>query len=198
VTKKTGEVVAGESAVRAVGGAVGSVALTPAAPRSLPEVREALLAADLIVLGPGSLVTSTILPLLVPEVAAALAESRAQLVYVSNIMTEAGETDGFDAFDHVAALEAHGSRRPDLVLVNSEPVGEQRVTNYLLESASVVDGAAARFADAGIPVINLPLIASGETAKHDSVLLANALMRIAREARTNGHLVHVHQPAAVA
>src|SRR5690606_12287222 len=75
VTKKTGEVVAGESAVRAVGGAVGSVALTPAAPRSLPEVREAPLAADLIVLGPGSLFTSTIPPLLVPEVAAALAES---------------------------------------------------------------------------------------------------------------------------
>lgn len=198
VTKLNGEVVQGESAVRAVGGAVKSVALTPAAPQSLPEVRAALLAADLVVLGPGSLFTSTIPPLLVPDVAAALAESRAQLVYVSNIMTEAGETDGFDAFDHVAALEAHGCRRPDLVIVNSAPVGDERVTSYMLEAATVVDPATARFAAAGIPVTSRPLVAGGATAQHDSVVLANVLIKLARQARTNGTPVPAQQAAVVA
>lgn len=193
VTKMNGQVVAGESSVRAVGGAVRSVALTPAAPESLPEVREALLAADLIVLGPGSLFTSTIPPLLVPDVAAALVKSRARLVYVANIMTEAGETDGFDAFDHVMALEAHGSRRPDLVLINSQRVDDERVKSYLRESATVVDGAAARFATAGIPVFNLPLISQGATAQHDSALLANALVKLARDSRATGNQVPSHQ-----
>jgi uncharacterized cofD-like protein len=181
VTKMSGEVVAGESKVREVGGAVKSVALTPAAPQTLPEVTEALLNADLIVLGPGSLFTSTIPPLLVPEVAAALAQSRATLVYVTNIMTEAGETDGFDAFDHIAALEAHGSRRPDLVLINDAPVDEERVSSYSLEGATVVGAAADRFHAAGISFVTLPLVSSGATAKHDSVLLANALVKLARE-----------------
>lgn len=195
VTKMDGRIVSGESAVREAAGAVRTVALTPAAPQTLPEVREALLAADLIVLGPGSLFTSTIPPLLVPDVAAALAESRARLVYVSNIMTEAGETDGFDAFDHVAALEAHGSRRPDLVLVNSAPVGEELMTSYLREAATAVDGAGPRFEAAHIEVAHLPLMSGGTTAKHDSVLLATALVKLAREARSNGGHVAAQQPA---
>ena len=197
VTKANGQVVAGESAVREVGGAVKSVSLTPATPSSLPEVRTALLTADLIVVGPGSLFTSTIPPLLVPDIAAALADSHAKLVYVSNIMTEAGETDGFDAYDHVAALEAHGCRRPDLVLVNSAPVDDERVSSYMLESATVVDGARARFAAAGIAVSSRPLISSGATAQHDSALLADVLVRLAREARTNGTQAPVQQAAVL-
>lgn len=196
-TKANGQVVAGESAVREVSGPVKSVALSPAAPEALPEVREALLAADLIVLGPGSLFTSTIPPLLVPAIAAAVAESRARLVYVSNIMTEAGETDGFDVFDHVAALEAHGCRRPDLVLVNSAAVDDERITSYLLESATVVAAAEERLAAADIAVSSLPLISGGATAQHDSVLLANALVRLAREARTGVIQVPFPQAAVV-
>ena len=197
VTKADGEVVTGESLVREVAGAVKSVTLSPAAPDSLPEVSEAILAADLIVLGPGSLFTSTIPPLLVPDIAYAVARSRAKVVYVGNIMTEAGETDGFDAFDHVAALEAHGSRRPDLVLLNSETVDAERVASYLLESATVVAPAADRFAIAGIEVVSQPLMASGATAQHDSVLLANALAKLAREARTQTAPAQVVAPAAV-
>ena len=183
VAKLNGEMVTGESRVREVPGAVKSVSLTPEAPASLPEVREAIHAADLVVLGPGSLFTSTIPPLLVPEIADAVATSRATLVYVANIMTEAGETDGFDAFDHVAALEAHGARRPDLVLLNSEPVDDDRAASYLAESATVVDTVEERFAAAGITVVSQPLMSSGATAQHDSVLLASALARLAREAR---------------
>ena len=195
VTKLSGEVVSGESRVREVAGAVRSVTLTPAAPDSLPEVRESIMAADLVVLGPGSLFTSTIPPLLVSDIADAVASSRAKLVYVANIMTEAGETDGFDAYDHVAALEAHGARTPDVVLLNSEPVDDRRVARYLLESATVVAHAEERFAAAGITVVRQPLMSSGETAQHDSVLLANALARLAREARSQGVAALPAQPA---
>ncbi len=180
VTKRDGRVVKGESAVREVTGPVASVALTPAAPRTLPEVEMALLRADLIVLGPGSLYTSTIPPLLVPGVRAAMERSSAGLVYVANIMTEAGETDGLDAYDHVEALMQHGSRCPDVVICNDAPLDDQRLRSYAAEGAEVVAVARERFEAAGVPVECLPLLVEGRLAQHDSARLATALVRTAR------------------
>ncbi len=188
VTKRDGQVVKGESAVREVAGPVRSVKLSPAAPRTLPEVELALLRADLIVLGPGSLYTSTIPPLLVPGVRAALERSTAGLVYVANIMTEAGETDGLDAYDHVAALMDHGSRCPDVVIINDAPLDDQRRRSYAAEGAQVVDLARERFAEAGIAVESMPLLVEGQLAQHDSLQLAGALVKAARS--------HRRQPAA--
>jgi len=176
-------VVRGESAVREVDGPVRSVALVPSSPTTLPEVELAILEADLIVLGPGSLFTSTIPPLLVPGVRSALARAGGSVVYVANIMTEAGETDGLDAFDHVAALMEHGARRPDLVVVNETALDERRLRAYAAERAEPVRFARRRFEDAGIAVETLPLLCEGDLAQHDSALLARALVRIAREAR---------------
>ena len=180
VTKRDGRVVKGESAVRMEAGPVRSVALSPASPRTLPEVEMALLQADLIVLGPGSLYTSTIPPLLVPGVRNALQRSTAGLVYVANIMTEAGETDGLDVFDHVTALMEHGSRAPDVVIVNDAPLDDQRLRSYAEEGAQVVDLSRARFEEAGIPVECAPLLVEGHLAQHDSVKLATVLVRTAR------------------
>ncbi|MFO7545001.1 MAG: uridine diphosphate-N-acetylglucosamine-binding protein YvcK [Trueperaceae bacterium] len=180
VTKVGGEVVQGESRMREVGGAVRTAAISPAAPDGLPEVGHALTAADLVVLGPGSLFSSTMPPLLVPSVAAALRASPTTLVYVANIMTEAGETNGFDAFDHVQALVAHGCRWPDVVVVNATPVDEPRRAKYREEGADVVDPAVARFAEAGVAVTSLPLLSDGAFAQHDSGRLAEALIGIAR------------------
>ena len=190
VTKRDGTVVRGESAVRDVGGPVRSVALVPASPRTLPEVEAAILDADLIVLGPGSLYTSTIPPLLVPAVRNALARASARVVYVANIMTEAGETDGLDAYDHVAALVEHGARRPDVVVVNDAALDERRLRAYAAENAEPVRFVAERFAAAGIPTVCLPLLGEGDVAQHDSALLARALVRLAKEARAQGHAEH--------
>jgi len=183
VTKHDGSVVRGEVEGRQHGGAVDSVAITPAAPTTLPEVERALLEADLIVLGPGSLYTSTIPPLLVPAVRAALASSHAKLVYVSNIMTEAGETDGYDAFDHVKALLDHGARPPDVVLFNDAPLDPARRESYREEHAEVVAAARSRFEAAGIEMTALPLLMEGSKAQHDSVRLATELVALARGAR---------------
>lgn len=179
VEKATGAVVRGETNLRSVPGAVWSLTTEPPDPKGLPEVDKALVVADLIVLGPGSLFSSTIPPLLVPAVRGAINRSNARLVYVSNIMTEAGETDGFDAFDHVAAICRHGLRAPDLVLLNSAPVDKGRLENYRGEAAELVERAASRFEQAGIAVVEAPLLGGGAFAQHDSDRLAAILADLA-------------------
>ena len=97
------------------------VYLEPDNPRAYPEAIKAILNADMIIAGPGSLYTSVIPNLLVPEIAEALAASRALKVYVCNIATQPGETDGYDVHDHLLALESHANRRIfHVVLANSD------------------------------------------------------------------------------
>jgi uncharacterized cofD-like protein len=94
-------------------------------PRDVRAGRDALAAiadADLVVLGPGSLYTSLLATVLVPEIRAALAATPAPLVYVANTATQAGETEGYDLADHVEALAAHGiADLVDVVLANGHP-----------------------------------------------------------------------------
>lgn len=179
VVKASGELVRGESRIREVPGAVRQVRLDPADATASREVVEALDRADLIVLGPGSLFTSTLPPLLVPGVRAALQDTEARLVYVVNIMTEAGETDGFDAFDHVSALLDHGVRKPDAVLFNSLPVDEARQASYQAEGAELVRLASDRLVRTGVGIVLAPVMGAGATAQHDGASLAKALTRLA-------------------
>lgn len=184
VVKANGELVKGESAIRKVPGAARQVRLEGAVAPATDDVVAALRLADLIVLGPGSLFTSTLPPLLVPGVRQTLDESKARLVYVVNIMTEAGETDGFDAFDHVGALLDHGIRKPDAVVFNSTPVDDARRTSYRAEGAATVDLAAERLQRSGIGIVLAPIMGAGLTAQHDGGKLAKVLVRLAkRDAR---------------
>lgn len=180
VTKETGEAIRGESRTRECPGPARAVALEPEQPDAVPEVVDAVLRADLAVLGPGSLFTSTLPPILVPGVRRALLDSDALLVYVCNIMTEAGETDGFDAYDHVDALARHLGRLPDLVVLNNTPVDEARLEAYRAEGASAVEPALERFGEAGVEVLRLPLLGTGPLAQHDSERLASWLVELAR------------------
>lgn len=100
-------------------------------------VIEALDAADLITMGPGSLYTSVLPHLLVDGVAEALARNQAKVVYVCNIMNEPGETDGFGVPDFVAAIERHGAFRPGRVLVNDQPISEEFYRAYTRERLEV-------------------------------------------------------------
>lgn len=175
-TKRSGAVVSGESQVRELPGAVASVAIEPRSPALVPEVAQAIVQAHLIVLGPGSLFTSTIPPLLVPGCREALLASASPIVYVCNVMTEAGETDGFSAWDHVAALERSLGRPPDLVLLNSSAIGAERLSRYEAEGAKVVAFDRERFEEAGVEVISLPLLGAGPFAQHDSARLARWLV----------------------
>ncbi len=184
VVKRSGESVAGESRARSVAGAIDRVMIEPSHPRPTPEVLQAVFEADLIVLGPGSLFTSTLPPLLIPSIRQALLASTAKLVYICNIMTEAGETDDFSAFDHVQAIFRHVGRYPDIVMTNSTVLDEERLASYDQEAARVVEIDTVRFAAAGIDLRSLPLLDKGPLAQHNSAELAQQLVNLNRPAGT--------------
>ncbi len=102
--------VVGESQIPEVGGAIQRVFIEPGSARAYPDSIRAILNAELIVVGPGSLFTSILPTLLVNGIAEALRASNALTVYVCNIATQQGETDGFNVGDHVLALERHIGR----------------------------------------------------------------------------------------
>jgi len=111
--------IAGESKIPASNGRVRRVWLEPTAPPAFPQAIQAILSADVIVIGPGSLYTSLLPNLLVPDLANAIRASRALKLYICNVATQAGETDGFSCNDHIHAIESHaGKSLFDIVLVN--------------------------------------------------------------------------------
>ncbi len=180
VLKHSGEEVVGESKVSEVPGPVKRVSLEPPNPAIVPDVAHALATADLIVLGPGSLFTSTLPPLLVPGAKRALLETQAPIVYICNVMTEPGETDGFSAWDHVAAIHEHLGRYPDQVLLNGSTVDKPRRQRYATLGAEVIHADSAPFKRAGVEVSTLELLASGPQAQHDTARLAAWLNSFAR------------------
>ena len=133
-----GNSIRGESAIPAYayekGVAITSIELAPRAPKANGDCIDEILAADLLVIGPGSLYTSLIPNLLVPEVARALNESRAPLVYVANIMEQRGETEGMSLTDHLEALRAHGLKRTvRCIIVNDGQMDEALSEKYAVE-----------------------------------------------------------------
>ena len=118
--KKVNVNVRGESEIGKVGGKVLRVWLDPANPTTFPPTLQAILAADLIIVGPGSLYTSVIANLLVPDLVDAIKASRAYKFYICNVATQRGETDGYSCEDHLKSIEKHtGTRLFDLVVANN-------------------------------------------------------------------------------
>ena len=158
------------------------VELLPAHPKALPDALDAIAAADLILLGPGSLYTSIIPNLLVDGVAEAIAASDAQKIYVCNIMTQDGETEGYTAADHLAALLRHGTAdRVELCLANSSPIPPELAERYRAEGAEALTVDRERIAQMGIELVERPLASpSGDFARHDPDALASAILDIYR------------------
>jgi uncharacterized cofD-like protein len=175
-----GRVVRGESAIAAARGSVGHLELDGAATASRAAV-EAIEAADLVVLGPGSLYSSVIAALLAEGLAPALARTRAYRVLVVNLFTQPGETDGYAAADHVRAIEHHVGRIVDAVLVDPRPPPPALVASYAAQGSHPVALDRDALADLGVEVVEGPLLGSAEVAKHDPRLLAEALLGLGRE-----------------
>lgn len=115
----------GESRIPGVRGTVRRLWLEPNNPPAYPAAVRALLRADMIVVGPGSLYTSILPNLLVPDIVAAMRASQSFKVFVCNITTQPGETDNYSCGDHIRAIEDHvGKNLFDLILSNCETVGE--------------------------------------------------------------------------
>ena len=157
----TGLTVRGETAIRGAGEKIARVSLCPARPRCLDAVIEAIEGADVIVVGPGSLYTSLLPPLLVPELAAAISRARATRVFVLNLMTEPGETDGFSAAEHLRSIAAHvGEQLFDVVLFSTAALSPEVIAGYASRGAcpvTVSQGDIEILAADGARVIGLPL-----------------------------------------
>jgi len=176
---KGGELVVGETAIAAAGPPK-RLALSPADAPALPAVVQALRQADMVVLGPGSLFTSIAPNLLVRGVAEALAESRAFVVYVANLVTQPGETDGFSLGDHVAALrQLAPSLRLDVVLANSAPLPPEVAARYRAAGAQPV--LPERLAGVRVVARELLLATPEGTVRHDPGKLAAALWELWEE-----------------
>ena len=168
--------VSGESTITAAAHLPRRVWLTPDTARALPQVIAAMTSADLVVLGPGSLYTSVIPNLLIPDVRDALMETRAPVVYVCNVMTQPGETDGYSAGDHLDALRRHGMRGViDVVLVNESPVSDDVVANYERFGARPVAIDDQRIRQMGVRVVSASVAAESGVVRHDPERLAQAL-----------------------
>ncbi len=176
-----GEQVAGQSSITAHRGRPVRVWLSPEAPRPLPQVLDAIASADLVVLGPGSLYTSIIPNLVIPGVREALRATRARVVYVCNVMTQPGETDGYTAADHVEALYRHGLEGLiDVVLVSDTPVSADLAAAYAQTGAQLVRVDDARLERLGVHVVRASLAAGSNVFRHDAARLSGAVLRLAR------------------
>jgi uncharacterized cofD-like protein len=141
------------------------------------EIRAAVRDADLFVFGPGSLFTSVIPNLLLEGLMEEINANSSPRVYISNIMTQPGETIGFKLSDHIRALRRHvGDDFPDQVLAHEGDLPQVVVQKYQAEGAEpVVADVAGKAEFRGLRVIQRDFFAGGETARHDPARLARIL-----------------------
>lgn len=166
--------VAGESRIPESNGKVRRVWLEPNSPPAFPQAIKALLAADLIVIGPGSLYTSILPNLLVPDIADAIRSSRALKLYICNLATQPGETDGYTSFDHIQAIEEHaGVGLFDIVVLNS---------NYEAELPENIDWIRIdNSLDVYYAVYSSDLVDSTNPWRHDGEALAKVVIDLLEE-----------------
>lgn len=152
--------------------------------KPLPEVLEAIFEADLIILGPGSLYTSVMPNLLVPGIVEAIQNATAKTVYINNIMTQPGETDGYSAFDHVDAILKHTSPNfIDFCVVNCGKIENDLLFTYIKDGATPVVGDKDKIRSAGIKIIesNLVEIIPPGLIRHNSTALSTIIEKLLKK-----------------
>jgi uncharacterized cofD-like protein len=169
----------GETRITSSGRRIRRVHLDPPDALPLKDALEAIHSADLITIGPGSLYTSLIPNILIKEVIEAVRASNATKVYVQNIMTQPGETEGYSASDHVQALAEHcgGILFPN-ILVNDRVPSAEMLRRYEAERASIVRVDRACLRALGLNVVERDLLAEDRVIRHDPDRLANAVFEL--------------------
>jgi len=165
--------VEGESKIPAMAGRVRRVWLEPDDAAAFPPVIKAILNADVIVAGPGSLYTSILPNLLVHDLLSAMQISRAVKIYVCNIATQTGETDAFTCYDHVRALEGHvGEDLFDIILCNDNYTGEIGSSQWVRADEKMLSDSRTYCSD---------LVDDGHPWRHDSLKLAQVIVDVFNE-----------------
>ena len=158
------------------------VRLVPEHPKALQDSIDAILNADIIVIGPGSLYTSIIPNFLVDGISEAIRASGAVRAYVLNIMTQDGETDGYTGEDHVRAILEHaGGGVIDVCIANSAQVPEKWLAPYRQEGVDQIALDRAEIEALGVAVREFPLCLPGRYIRHDPDALSRAILSVWNE-----------------
>lgn len=174
-----GNIITGETSIRNYSNAIDKLFLIPQKCMPVPDTLKAIMEADAIVIGPGSLYTSIIPNLLVSEVTDAIASSKAVTIYVNNIMTEQGETDNFNSADHLKVIMNHIDQQIfDYVIINTGVIDEDRLNRYRREQAVPVQEADTEIIDMGIKILKQDLVADTGVAWHDPDKLARTILGV--------------------
>ena len=176
-TLENGRAVHGETRITASRVPIKKIALSSRHVRPLAEALDAIKHADLILLGPGSLYTSILPNLLIPQIALAMAHSKAPRVYIANLMTQPGETSGYALADHLRAIERHTPRRVlDWVVANRQPVSPEVAKRYLAQGAEPVVIDLPELYKLGFRVVLDNLLEEHTVIRHNSRRLARLLL----------------------
>ncbi len=178
-----GALVFGESNIPRHGKPIKRVFLEPGDCPPLPESLQAIAEADAVVLGPGSLYTSILPNLKVSGLAESIAGTGAVRIYICNIMTQPGETDGYTAGDHVRAILSHAGRIVDYVAVNRGDIPRELTDRYRREGAFPVVADVREIEKEGLVVVAEQLLAGGDVVRHDPDRLARLIFKLILKGR---------------
>ena len=176
-TLDNGRIISGETRISRSSRPIRRVQLVPSTASPLAEVLSSIRKADLILLGPGSLYTSLIPNLLVRGIAGAIANSRAQCVYIANVMTQPGETDGYSVADHVRAIYEHvGKQLFHAVVLNRSVPPPAILRRYRRQGAEPVNLSLSELKKMGLKCIIGNLLQRGSIIRHDQRRLAKLVL----------------------
>jgi uncharacterized cofD-like protein len=174
-----GSIIEGESKIPRTGKRIKRVFLKPGDCEPVPEALEAIGQADIIILGPGSLYTSIIPNLMVRGMAEAITASAAAKVYVCNIMTQPGETDGHRASDHIRAIYQHaGPGIVDYAIVNVEEIPHTLLRKYRQDGAVPVKADLKNIERMNLIAVKEDLVFETDVVRHDPEKLAEAIIEL--------------------
>jgi uncharacterized cofD-like protein len=178
-----GSMLRGETNISASSLRIAELMLDPPDAAALPETLEAIERADLISVGPGSLYTSLITNLLVHDLSEALVHARGVRVYISNLMTEANESLGLTASQHIERIYDH-THAPifDYALVNTAPFSTETLARYEVELAAPILADIERIEALGVHVISGDFASEESVVRHDSDRVTAALLALGRAA----------------
>ena len=183
-----GSLVRGETNITASRHRITELVLEPATADPLPETLEAIAAADLITIGPGSLYTSLITNLLVRGIPEALKASKATKVYVCNLMTQANESLGLTASQHIAKISEHAGtdRLFDFALINTAPVSALRLEQYEREGQQPIAADLEAVRGLGVVPVTGNFIHEGDVLRHDYDQVTEKLLTVGFRERRQG------------
>ncbi len=187
-----GRIIEGESSIPEADGKIRKLSCKAPCPTILPDVITAVNEAEIIIIGPGSLYTSIIPNLLVPELVKAIAKSKAPKIYVCNVMTQPGETTDYSVADHIKSILKHteefikpGQKLIDFVIVNNTTPHPKQLEKYKADKQFPVEIDYGEVKSLDIKIRPTNLLQKGNLVRHNPYKLAKAIIQIYQEELKN-------------